>query len=320
MTNRLFAAMSFLFVAVLATPAGAQAPALRIVVGGPAGGNTDVAARLAADRLAAILGGPVVVENRPGAGGTVAADAVRNARPDGTTVALVTAANAANETLIRSKATSLVADLEPVGLYAWLSNVLIVTPAIPVRDVTALVAALKAKGSVNYASGGVGSPGHLSGEMFRLRAGVTMTHVPYKGAPPAVLSVVTGETALMFATASAALAQVKGGKVQALAVTSQQRVAELPDVPTFAEAGFAGFDVQDWVGFVVPKGTPADVRDRLHRAFTEAYGDAVVRERLEKNTMTSAAPPLGPEAFRAFLARDVAKWEKLIRDADIKGE
>jgi tripartite-type tricarboxylate transporter receptor subunit TctC len=304
----------------LAAPALAQAPALRIVVGGPAGGNTDVAARLAADKLATILGGPVVVENRPGAGGTVAADAVRNAKPDGTTVALVTAANAANETLIRNKATSLVADLEPVGLYAWLSNVLIVTPSIAVKDVPSLVAALKAKGGVNYASGGVGSPGHLSGEMFKLRTGVAMTHVPYKGAPPAVLSVVTGETALMFATASAALPQVKGGKVQALAVTSQQRIGELPDVPTFAEAGLAGFDVQDWVGFVVPKGTPPEAKARLHRAFAEAYGDPAVRERLEKNTMAVASPPLAPDAFGAFLARDVAKWEKLIGDAGIKGE
>lgn len=318
--KRLLAVLSLPLAVSLAPPAHSQTPALRIVVGGPAGGNTDIAARLASDKLAAILGGPVVVENRPGAGGTVAADAVRNAKPDGATVALVTAANAANETLIRNKATSLVADLEPVGLYAWLSNVLIVTPSIPARDVPALVAALKAKNGVNYASGGVGSPGHLSGEMFRLRTGVSMAHVPYKGAPPAVLSVVTGETALMFATASAALPQVQGGKVQALAVTSRQRLAALPDVPTFAEAGLAGFDVQDWVGFVVPKGTPADVREKLHRAFAEAYGDATVRERLEKNTMAAAAPPLGPEAFRAFLAQDVAKWEKLIRDADIKGE
>jgi tripartite-type tricarboxylate transporter receptor subunit TctC len=318
--TRMTAALPIVLAAFLAAPAAAQAPALRIVVGGPAGGNTDVAARLAADKLATILGGSVVVENRPGAGGTLAADYVRNQKPDGTTVALVTASNAANETLIRNKATSLVADLEPVGLYAWLANVLIVTPAIPVRSVGDLVAALKVRTATNYASGGIGSPGHLSGEMFKLRTGVAMTHVPYKGAPPAVQSVMTGETALMFATASAALPQIKAGKVQALAVTSSQHIGELPDVPTFAEAGLAGFDVQDWVGFVVPKGTPPDVRDRLHRAFAEAYGDPGVRERLEKNTMTSAVPPLGPDAFRAFLARDVAKWEKLVREANIQPE
>lgn len=273
-----------------------------------------------ADKLAATLGSPVVIENRPGAGGTVAADFVRNAKADGTTIALVTASNAANETLIKNKATSLVADLEPVGLYAWLANVLIVTPALPAKSVADLVTALKARGATNYASGGIGSPGHLSGEMFKLRTGVAMTHVPYKGAPPAVLSVVTGETALMFATASAALPQIAAGKVQALAVTSSQRAPGLPDVPTFAEAGLAGFDVQDWVGYVVPKGTPADMRERLHRAFAEAYGDPAIRERLEKNTMTSAAPALGPEAFRAFLARDVAKWEKLVREANIQAE
>ncbi|MEP7330099.1 MAG: tripartite tricarboxylate transporter substrate-binding protein, partial [Betaproteobacteria bacterium] len=246
----------------------AQAPVLRIVVGGPAGGNTDLAARLVSEKLAVTLGHPVIVENRPGAGGTLAADFVRNAKPDGMTVALVTASNAANETLMRNKSTSLIADLEPVGLYAWLANVLIVSPTIPARSVAELIAAIKARPLTDYASGGIGSPGHLSGEMFKLRTGVTMSHIPYKGAPPAVVSVVTGETALMFATASAALGQIKAGKVQALAVTSQQRVVELPGIPTFAEAGFAGFDVQDWVGFVVPKGTPTDVRENLHRAFT----------------------------------------------------
>lgn len=310
-----------LALAALAAPAAlAQPAATRIVVGGPAGGNTDVAARLVSERLAALLGQPVVIENRPGAGGTLAQDAVRGAKPDGSVIALVTASNAANETLMKNKPTSLVNDLEPLGLYAWLANVLIVAPSTPANSVGELVAFLKARGGVNYASGGIGSPGHLAGEMFKLKTGVAMTHVPYKGAPPAVLSVVTGETALMFATASAALPQIRGGKVRGLAVTTQQRVAELPDLPTFAEAGLAGFDVQDWVGFVVPKGTPPEVKERLHRAFAEAFADPGVREKLERNTMSAAQPALGPDAFRAFLARDVAKWEALVREAGIKAE
>ena len=147
-----------------------------------------------------------------------------------------------------------------------------------------------------------------------------MTHVPYKGAPPAVLAVVTGEVALMFATASAALPQIRAGKVRPLAVTSSARVAELPDVPTFAQAGLANFDVQDWVGFVLPKGTPAETRDRLDKAFAEAFADPAVRERLEKNTMLAAPQPLGPQAFGAFLARDVAKWADVIKAAGIKAE
>jgi len=302
-----------------ALTAFAQAPVTRIVVGGPAGGNTDIAARLVADKLAQSLGGPVVIENKPGAGGVVAAEFVKNAKPDGTTIALVTASNAANETIMKSKSYSLVADLEPVGLYAWLANVLIVAPSVKAGSLQELIAELKGK-PTNYASGGIGSPGHLSGETFRLRTGLPLTHVPYKGAPPAVLSVVTGETAFMFATASAALPQIKGGKVRALAVTSSARLSELADVPTLAEAGLGTIDVRDWVGFVVPKGTPKETRDRLHRAFAEAFGDPGVRERLQRSTMLAATPSLDPEAFRSFLAEDVAKWARTVREAGITQE
>lgn len=319
MQSRLLAFVPALFAALLSAAAAAQAP-VRIVVGGPPGGNTDIAARLAADRLSQALGAPVLIENRPGAGGVVAAEFVKNAKPDGTVVGLVTASNAANETLNTSKSYSLVADLDPVGLYVWLANVLIVGPSAPARSINDLVALLKSRSKTDYASGGVGSPGHLSGETFKLRTGVEMSHIPYKGAPPAVLSVVTGETALMFATASAALPQIRGGKVQALAVTSQSRLAELPDVPTLAEAGLGTIDVLDWAGFVVPKGTPSDIKQKLHQAFSAAYADASVRQKLEQNTMLAAQPPLGPEAFAAFLAKDVAKWERTIREAGIKGQ
>lgn len=319
MQSRLLAFVPALFAALLSTTTAAQAP-VRIVVGGPPGGNTDIAARLAADRLSQVLGAPVLIENRPGAGGVVAAEFVKNAKPDGTVVGLVTASNAANETLNTSKSYSLVADLDPVGLYVWLANVLIVGPSAPAKSINDLVALLKTRPKTDYASGGVGSPGHLSGETFKLRTGVEMNHIPYKGAPPAVLSVVTGETSLMFATASAALPQIRGGKVQALAVTSQSRLAELPDVPTLAEAGLGTIDVLDWAGFVVPKGTPPDIRQKLHQAFSAAYADASVRQKLEQNTMLAAQPPLGPEAFGAFLAKDVAKWERTIREAGIKGQ
>jgi tripartite-type tricarboxylate transporter receptor subunit TctC len=305
--------------AVVPLAARAQAP-VHIVVGGPPGGNTDIAARLASEKLSQVLGAPVVIENRPGAGGVVAAEFVKNAKPDGTVIGLVTASNTANETLMRNKSYSLTADLEPVGLYVWLANVLIVTPSIPAKSVSDLVTALKARAKNDYASGGIGSPGHLSGESFKLLTGVAMTHVPYKGAPPAVLSVITGETALMFATASAALPQIKGGKVQALAVTSQSRLAELPNVPTLAEAGLGNIDVRDWVGFVVPKGTPDAVKQRLHEAFSAAYGDAGIRQKLEQNTMLAAQPALGPAEFGAFLAKDVAKWAKTIEQANIKAE
>jgi tripartite-type tricarboxylate transporter receptor subunit TctC len=179
------------------------------------------------------------------------------------------------------------------------------------------VDALKAKGGAPYASGGVGSPAHLVGEMFRLRTGLPLTHVPYKGAPPAVTSVVAGETVLMFATASAAIAQVRGGKARALAVTVAERLPQLPDVPTLAEAGFTDFNVTDWVGILAPKGTPPETRERIHRAFVAAFADAEAQERLRNATILPAAKPLGPAEFADFLRREVDKWAKVVREAGI---
>lgn len=299
--------------------ASAQTP-VRLVVGGPAGGNSDLAARLASDKLSQLLGAPVVIENRPGAGGGIAVEAVKNAKPDGTVVGVINAINTANETLTKNKSFNLLTDVEPVGLYVWLANVLIVTPAIPASSVKELVGVLKSRPMTDYASGGSGSPGHLSGETFKLRTGVALTHIPYKGAPPAVLSVITGETSFMFSTASAALPQIKTGKVKALAVTSKSRLSELPDVPTLAEAGFETIDVADWIGVIVPKGTPANVKDKLHQALSAAYADPAVRDKLEKSTMQAAQPPLGPAAFGEFMAKDVAKWAKTIQDANIKAD
>ena len=305
--------------AICPLAAHGQAP-IRLIIGGPAGGNSDLAARLASEKLGQAMGTTVVVENRPGAGGGIAVEAVKNAKPDGTVVGVINAINTANETLTRNKSFNLLSDLEPVGLYVWLANVLIVTPAIPATSVSELIGVLKARPTTDYASGGSGSPGHLSGETFKLRTGVAMTHIPYKGAPPAVLSVITGETSLMFSTASAALPQIKAGKVKALAVTSKSRLGELPDVPTLAEAGFETIDVADWIGFVVPKGTPSDVKQKLHQALSAAYADPAVRDKLEKSTMQAAQPPLGPAAFGEFLARDVAKWAKTIEQANIKAD
>jgi tripartite-type tricarboxylate transporter receptor subunit TctC len=316
---RLF--LSLLAATLASSPllAPGQTP-IRLIIGGPAGGNSDLAARLAADKLSQAMGTAVVVENRPGAGGGIAVEAVKNAKPDGTVVGVINAINTANETLTKNRSFNLLTDLEPVGLYVWLANVLIVTPALPATSVAELVGVLKSRPMTDYASGGSGSPGHLSGETFKLRTGAALTHIPYKGAPPAVLSVITGETSLMFSTASAALPQIKAGKVKALAVTSKSRLAELPDVPTLAEAGFESIDVADWIGFIVPKGTPNDVKQKLHQALSAAYADPAVREKLEKNTMQAAQPPLGPTAFGEFLAKDVAKWAKTIQDANIKAD
>ena len=298
-------------------PAAHAQPVTKIVVGGPPGGLFDIVLRNISAELERGLGGPVVIDNKPGAGGAVALEFVRNAKPDGLTVGMINVAAAANESIIRKKAYNLLADFEPVGMYVYPSNVLIVNPGIQADSVKGLVDTLKARGSANYSSGGVGSPGQLSGEMFKSQTGVPVTHVPYKGAPPAVLAVVTGEVAYMFATASSAIGQIGPGKVRALAVTTAERLPQLPDVPTMAEAGFPDMKVSDWAGFVLPKGTPAAMRDRLHAALLAAFSDPAAQERLRKATFVPVAKPLGPDEFGAFLRAEVDKWATVVRDAKI---
>lgn len=299
--------------------AQAQSP-VKIVVGGPPGGLFDIVLRNINEKLERGLGSPVVIDNRPGAGGAVALEFVRTAKPDGLTVGMINVAAAANESIIKNKAYNLLGDFEPVGMYVIPTNLLIVNPGVPADSVKALVATLKSAGTSNYASGGIGSPGHLAGEMFKARTGVPVTHVPYKGAPPAVLAVVSGEVAFMFATASSAIGQVGPGKVKALAVTTNERLPQLPDVPTMAEAGFVDVNVSDWAGFVLPKGTPAATRDRLHAALSAAFADPEVRERLRKATFIPLQSPLGPEGFGAFLRAEVDKWEKVVRESRITAE
>lgn len=301
----------------VAACAAAVAQPVRVVVPGPPGGFADIAVRITAERLQQGFGAPVVIEHRPGAGGTVGLEYLKGTRPDGTTIAMINLSPTANESLIKGKSYDLLADFEPIGQYAWLANVLIVNPSIGATSVAALVDALKARPGTPYASGGIGSPAHLAGEMFRLRTGLALTHVPYKGAPPAVTSVVAGETALMFATASAALPQVRGGQVRALAVTVSERLPQLPDVPTLAESGFANFNVTDWVGILAPKGTPPEARERIHRSFVAAFADREAQERLRNATILPLAQPLGPAEFGVFLRSEVAKWAKVVREAQI---
>jgi tripartite-type tricarboxylate transporter receptor subunit TctC len=309
--------LAALIVAFAASTAAHAQNVVRIAVGGPPGGLFDIALRLVSERLERELGRDLVIDNKPGAGGAVALASIKSAKPDGLTLAMINVAAAANESIIKNRGYDLLADFEPVGLYAYPTNILIVNSELPAGSVTALVDALKARGATNYSSGGVGSPGHLAGEMFKARTGVAVTHVPYKGAPPAVLAVATGEVAFMFATASAATGQIKGGKVRALAVTTAERLPQFPDLPTMPQAGLADFNVSDWAGVVLPKGAPPAVRDRLHAAFAAAFADPEVRERLRNATFIPAAPPLGPAEFDAFIRAEVDKWGKVVSAAGI---
>ena len=311
-----FAALGFALAVWPAAQAQPQ-PVVRIVVGGPPGGLFHIVLRNVSERLERELGSTVVIDNKPGAGGAVALALVKDAKPDGLTVGMINVAAAANESIIKNRSYNLLTDFEPVGLYVFPANILIVNPEIPATTVPALIDVLKARGNLSYSSGGVGSPGQLAGEMFKARTGAPATHVPYKGAPPAVLAVVTGEVAYMFATASSAIGQVTPGKVRAVAVTTGERLPQLPDVPTMTEAGLVDFNVSDWAGFVLPKGTPAAVRDKLHAALTAAFADPAAQERLRRATFLPAAKPLGPAEFGPFLRAEVDKWAKVVREAKI---
>jgi tripartite-type tricarboxylate transporter receptor subunit TctC len=292
----------------------------RVVVGGPPGGLFDNILRPVSERLEKELGSTIVIDHKPGAGGTVAAEAVRTAKPDGLTLGMINVSTAANESIVKGKTYNLLADFEPVGQYVWPANVLIVNPSLQATTLGGLIDTLKARGGTNYSSGGVGSPGHLSGELFRMRTGAALTHVPYKGAPPAVMAVVAGEVSLMFATATSAIGQVTGGKVKALAVTTSERLPQLPDVPTVAEAGLTDFNVADWVGFIAPKGTPLETRERIHRAMAAAFSDPATQQRLRNATLVPAAKPMGPAEFGVFLGSEVDKWAKVVREANIRQE
>lgn len=314
---RMLVLAAALTTALAITPAQAQS-VVQVAVNGPPGGLFDIVLRSISERLDRELGSTVVIDNKPGGGGAVALGIVKNAKPDGSTVGMINLTAAASESIIARKSYNLLTDFEPVGLYAFPANVLIVNPAVPATTVPQLVQALKARGDANYSSGGIGSPGHLAGEMFKARTGVPVTHVPYKGAPPAILAVATGEVSFMFATASSALGQVTGGKARALAVTTSERLSVLPDVPTTAEAGLADFNVTDWIGFVLPKGTPAATRDKLHAALAAAFADPAANERLRKATFQVAAKPLGPAEFQGFLRAEVDKWAVVVREANIR--
>jgi len=299
---------------------GAYAQTTRVIVPGPPGGFADVALRLTSDHLRRSLGTAIVIDHRPGAGGAVALDILKDARADGATLGMINLSAAANETLLKKKSFALLTDFDPVGHYAWLANLLIVHPSVPAKNVAALIAAVGRRTDTNYSSGGVGSPGHLIGELFKLRTGLKLTHVAYKGAPPAVTAVLAGEVTLMFATASSAIGQIQSGRLRALAVTTSERLRQLPDVPTLTEAGLRDLNVTDWVGLLVPRGVAAQTRGRLHQAFAAAFADAENQDRLRNATILPAGNPLAPDAFGGFLRAEIEQWGRVIKTARIAQE
>jgi len=287
----------------------------RIIVPYPPGGSNDIIARFFAEALREELGQPVIVENRAGANGNVGAESVARGAADGTTL-LLTAPSplAINESLHRSLPFSPARDFAPIALVASVPIVLMVNPALAARDAAGLIAHARANpGRLSFGSSGIGSTNHLAGEMFRAMAGIEMTHVPYRGAAPAMTDLIAGQIQVMFDNMPAVLPQVREGRVRALAVAGAARAAALPEVPTVAESGLPGFEAAAWFGLAAPSATPAAVRQRLEAASRAVLERPAFRERLAGAGAEPGA--LFGEGFAGFLVAERAKWGRVVRDS-----
>lgn len=291
---------------------------IRLVVPYSPGGGADNAARVLSQKLTASLGQSVIVENRPGGSGIIGAQNVAQAPADGYTV-LYDASTFAVNPALRKMPFDPVKDLVPVSLAITVPNILVVPPNAPYKTVGEFVDyAKKSPGKLSYASYGAGSAAHLIGELLKKEAGIDLLHVPYKGGAPALTDVMGGQVSSYFANAASGLNYVKTGKLRALAVTSSKRMPALPEVPTLAESGFKNFEVLEWNGFFVPKGTPKEVVARLSQEIQAAIKDPETRKRLE----ALGLDPVGstPEAFGKFLHSEMERWAALVKSNRIAVE
>lgn len=318
MTTFLAAALA---ATALAWPAAAReypAKPVRVVVPWPAGGVADVVARVASDKLAAALGQPFIVDNRPGAGGVIGAEQVANAAPDGYTILLTTSGLNINAALQPKMPFDVAQAFEPVAAVAYAPAILVVPPSLGVNSVQELVALAKARpGKLSFASAGNGSPAHMSGELFKSMLGLNIVHVPYKGAPQAMIDQIAGRVDFHFANTAVALPQVRAGKVRGLAITSARRASFAPDLPTMAEAGVPHFEVDQWIGYLAPRGTPRPVVGRLNAAAGRAIGTDDVKAALAQSGISTAAAAT-PAQFGAYLKQDLAKWVGVVKSANIR--
>ena len=303
--------------------ASAQAPAyptkpIRLVVPFPAGGTTDILARAVAQRLTEAWGQPVVVDNRPGAGGNIGSELVAKSTPDGYTLEMGTVGtHAINPSLYAKMPYDHVKDFAPVILVAGVPNVLVVNPAVPAQSVAELIAYAKANpGRLNFASSGSGTSIHLSGELFKVMAGVDMMHVPYKGSSPALADLLGGQVQLMFDNLPSSLAQIKAGKLRALAVTSATRAAALPDVPTIAESGLPGFEASSWFGVLAPAGTPPAIVAKLNAEIDKWLATPEAKEKMLGQGANAAGGT--PEDFARHIQIETAKWAKVVKASGAK--
>jgi tripartite-type tricarboxylate transporter receptor subunit TctC len=309
-------ASCLLALACLAQAAFAQPPAYparpaRVLVGFTPGGGVDINARLAASKLSEYLGQQFVVENRPGAGTNIANEAVAKAAPDGYTLLFNSPAVAINMSLYKNPLYDALRDLVAVSVFSESTNILVVPASLPAKSVKELVALAKEKpGALNYSSAGAGSTQHLAGELFKLRTGTSIVHVPYKGSAPSLTALIAGDVQLSFINPVAIGQHVKSGRLRALAVAGAKRTTFLPDVPTMKEAGVEGVEVPLWFGLLAPAGTPNDVVQALAAAVKKGAHSPD----MEKKLLEQGAEPVGstPEEFQAMLKDEVARWAEVV--------
>jgi len=321
MRNLARAALALL-VATCAATAGAQTDyprqPIRLVVTFPPGGSADAVVRMLVPRLNEKLGQPVIVDNKPGAGGNIGLSLVAKAPADGYTLGVGAAgALSANSSLYAQMPFDVQKDFRPVGMLAGIPFVLVGNPALPAKNAKELIALAKAQpGKLSVAHGGNGTAMHLSTALFAQLAGVKVVEVPYKGSGPAALDALSGQVQLAMVDLPASLQQIKAGKLVAYAVTSPKRLPQLPEVPTFDEAGLSGYDSTGWFGVVAPAGTPPQAIAKVNAALNDALSDPAIQERMRG--LGVEPEPGKPEAFGAYIQSETAKWAKVIKQGNIK--
>ena len=291
---------------------------IRILVGAPAGGSTDTLARTLGASMGPLLGRVVVVENRPGAGGNIAADAVAKAPPDGNTLLMSFTSHAINATLYPTLPFDPVKDFTPLTCVATSPSILVAHPSVPARDVRELIALAKAQpGRLNFAIGALGSSLHMAGEAFKMQSGVFIVNIPYRGTAPAVQDVLAGQVQLMFAAVGNVQGHIKAGKLKALGVTSTKRLPEFPEVPAIAEA-LPGYESSAWFGLFGPGRMPPELAARIGDAARQAIAQPEMRRRLD----TEGATPVGnsPAQFSAFVDAEIQRWAKVVKFSGARPE
>ena len=291
---------------------------VRILVGAPAGGSTDTLARTLAASMGPVLNRPVIVENRPGAGGNIAAEAVAKAAPDGNTLLMSFTSHAINATLYPQLPFDPVKDFSALTCVATSPSVLVAHPSVPANNVRELIALAKAKpGQLNFAIGGIGSSLHMAGDAFKMQSGTFIVNIPYRGTAPAVQDVLAGQVQLMFAAVGNVQAHIKAGKLKALGVTTAKRLPSLPDVQAIAET-LPGYESSAWFGLFGPGGLPPEQAKRISDAARQAIAQPEMRKRLE----TEGAIPVGnaPEQFSAFVQSEIVRWGKVVKFSGAKPE